>query len=190
MHRLFVALRPPPEIRERLLSVMSGIDSARWQTDDQLHLTLTYFGRLDGDKAELLAEVLHDVDQPAMDLSLGLFNSFHGQTKDRTSSLWIGVQPSEPLARLAASIRNRARMVGVHADNRRFVPHITLARFSGAGATVEELAPYLRKVAPPSGTWHDSRFHLFESFLRKKGSLYVPVTSYRLRGSFADQHQW
>src|SRR3546814_13356950 len=35
MHRLFVAIRPPPAIRVRLLGLMHGIDGARWQDADQ-----------------------------------------------------------------------------------------------------------------------------------------------------------
>ncbi|MBS0283127.1 MAG: RNA 2',3'-cyclic phosphodiesterase, partial [Proteobacteria bacterium] len=31
MHRLFVALRPPPAIRAALLQVMGGVPGARWQ---------------------------------------------------------------------------------------------------------------------------------------------------------------
>src|SRR3546814_5436540 len=40
MHRLFVAIRPPSAIRKALLSIMGGVEGARWQSDDQLHLTL------------------------------------------------------------------------------------------------------------------------------------------------------
>ena len=33
MHRLFVALRPPPPIRDLLIDQMDGIVDARWQDD-------------------------------------------------------------------------------------------------------------------------------------------------------------
>jgi len=44
MHRLFIGLRPPREIRAVLMSIMGGIAGARWQSDDQLHLTLRNIG--------------------------------------------------------------------------------------------------------------------------------------------------
>src|SRR3546814_5759003 len=44
MHRLFVALQPPAEIRQQLLGVMGGIARAHWQLDAQLHLTLRFIG--------------------------------------------------------------------------------------------------------------------------------------------------
>jgi len=55
MHRLFVAIRPPPFIRQLLLAATGGISGARWQTDDQLHLTLRFIGEVD-------ENVAHDVD--------------------------------------------------------------------------------------------------------------------------------
>ena len=48
MHRLFVALRPPRATREQLLDAMGGVPGARWQSDDQLHLTLRFIGESTG----------------------------------------------------------------------------------------------------------------------------------------------
>ena len=39
MHRLFVAIRPPENIRDQLLGLMGGLHDLRWQNDNQLHLT-------------------------------------------------------------------------------------------------------------------------------------------------------
>lgn len=47
MHRLFVALKPPPPMRNALLAAMGGIVHARWQTAEQLHLTLRFVGEVD-----------------------------------------------------------------------------------------------------------------------------------------------
>ncbi|WP_420145100.1 2'-5' RNA ligase family protein, partial [Sphingobium sp.] len=44
MHRLFVAIRPPADQRANLLSLMGGVEGARWQSDDQLHITLRFIG--------------------------------------------------------------------------------------------------------------------------------------------------
>lgn len=185
-HRLFVALRPPPEVRERLLSVMAGIDGARWQSDQQLHLTLAFLGTVDGDKAEAVAEGLHHIEAPALTLHLGLFGTFPGRRSDCSSVLYIGVEPVEPLARLASRIRRLCRQAGVapvsgdgparHA----FMPHITLARFSGAGATREQLAPFLRTIGAPPARWTARRFYLVESFMGASGSHYEAIASYRL----------
>ena len=179
-HRLFIALRPPPEVRQRLLSVMSGIDGARWQSDAQLHLTLAFAGMLDGDRAEAVAEALHRIQAPSLALRLGAFGTFPGRRPDLTSALWIGVTPAAGLAALASRVRRACAGAGVMPDNRAFVPHITLARFSGSGASRAQLAPYLRSVGAPPGQWAASRFYLVESFPGHGGPHYEAVASYRL----------
>ena len=65
-HRLFVALRPPREIREILLAAMHGIAGARWQSDEQLHLTLRFIGDVDRHKAEDVAAALGPLYAPAV----------------------------------------------------------------------------------------------------------------------------
>lgn len=180
-HRLFVALRPPPEVRERLLSVMAGIEGARWQSDAQLHLTLAFLGAQDGDKAEAVAEALHRITAPPLDLSLGDFGTFDAERPGMTGALWIGVKPAPPLSALAAAIRRICARVGVETERRKFVPHITLARFGGAGAFREQIAPWLRSVGAPPAQWRETRFHLAESFLGHGGAHYESIASYRLQ---------
>ena len=55
MHRLFVALRPPVPVRDHLLDLMHGVEGARWQSDDQLHLTLRFIGEVDRHQASDIA---------------------------------------------------------------------------------------------------------------------------------------
>ena len=47
MHRLFIALRPPSAIRNALIDTTEGVEGARWQFDEQLHLTLRFAGEVD-----------------------------------------------------------------------------------------------------------------------------------------------
>jgi 2'-5' RNA ligase len=47
MLRLFVGLELPESIKQRLLPVQRGVTGARWQTAEQLHLTLRFIGNAD-----------------------------------------------------------------------------------------------------------------------------------------------
>ena len=48
MHRLFVALRPPQEIRHRCLAAMAGGPTGwAWQDEAQLHVTLRFIGEVE-----------------------------------------------------------------------------------------------------------------------------------------------
>ena len=66
-HRLFVALRPPRPIRQQLLAAMHGISGARWQDDEQLHLTLRFIGEVDHHRAEDIAAALGSLYAPAIE---------------------------------------------------------------------------------------------------------------------------
>jgi len=70
MHRLFVAIRPPQPIRQALLSLMGSVANARWQNDEQLHLTLRFIGEVDRHQAEDIAAILGSVHHPALEIGL------------------------------------------------------------------------------------------------------------------------
>ena len=97
-HRLFVGIRPPTEIRDALIDLMEGVDDARWQDDDQLHLTLRYIGEVDTHLAEDLAARLHAVDLPVVDLAISGTGIF--EKKGRAHTLWAGIEKSDELRRL------------------------------------------------------------------------------------------
>lgn len=181
--RLFVALRPPPDVRAALAALAGGIEGARWQSDNQLHLTLAFIGEVDRPQAEAAAQALATLVAPPLDLSLGQFGSFDAGREDRTATLWIGVEPADGLAHLAATIRSALRRAGVPSETRRFVPHITLARFSRAGAPRDALRPWLSTQFAPRAGWQADRFHLVESRLGHSGPHYAPVASYALIGA-------
>ena len=47
MHRLFVAIRPPEEVRDLLIDAMDDSPALRWVGDEQLHLTLRFIGEVE-----------------------------------------------------------------------------------------------------------------------------------------------
>ena len=76
MHRLFVAIRPPRPIRERLMAAMGGISGARWQSDDQLHLTLRFIGEVDRHRAGDVHAALGAIRHPALEIALNGIGTF------------------------------------------------------------------------------------------------------------------
>ena len=58
MHRLFVAIRPPEHIRDLLIDAMDDGADFRWQSEEQLHLTLRFVGEVDRPVADDLATAL------------------------------------------------------------------------------------------------------------------------------------
>ena len=85
-HRLFVALRPPRAIREMLISAMHGVSGARWQSEEQLHLTLRFIGEVDRHRAEDIAAALGAIYAPAVTARIAGVELFERQ--GRPHMLW------------------------------------------------------------------------------------------------------
>lgn len=180
MHRLFVALRPPKAIRQRLLGVIGGVPGARWQDDAQLHLTLRYIGEVEPHAAEDIAAALGSVHHAPVELRVdgcGVFDDSRG----RPNAIWAGVLPREPLAALHRKVDAAIVRAGLEPERRAYLPHITLARMSGSAGPVDRwLAEHAALASEPFAI---DAMILYESRLGHGGASYEPVARYPLTGS-------
>jgi len=178
MHRLFVGLRPPPPIRQRLIAAMDDpiapVPGARWQDDAQLHLTLRFVGEVDARTAEDVALALSRLRAPAPEVMLAGVGRFerHG----RTDTIWAGVTPHDSLAALHRKVDRALVQIGIAADPRAYLPHITLARLArGAGAEAAIDAYLARHGGLTSEAFRFAHITLFESHLTREAARYDSV---------------
>ncbi|NIJ38662.1 2'-5' RNA ligase [Sphingopyxis panaciterrae] len=175
-HRLFVALRPPRAIRDQLLAAMHGISAARWQNDDQLHLTLRFIGEVDRHRAEDIAAALGNLHAPAVAARLAGVGLF--ERKGCPHTVWAGVEPLASLTALHHKVDQLLARVGVERETRTFQPHITLARLN---RTAGPLAPFLALHGDlMSPCFVFTHVLLYESEMGHGGSRYHPVARYPL----------
>ncbi len=176
MHRLFVALRPPLLMREALLRVMGGIEGARWQDSDQLHLTLRFIGEVDRHVAEDIAAALGSVSHPSFDLRLDGIGSF--DRRGRIDNIWAGVAPHDQVRSLHVAVSRALARAGIPPEERAFVPHVTLARFSRGPGPTETLP--VAQLWPPAIEARFDNFLLYESELGASGPTYSAIERYPL----------
>lgn len=175
-HRLFVALRPPRPIRAQLTAAMHGISGARWQSDDQLHLTLRFIGEVDHHRAEDVAAALGALHAPSVAARVAGVGMFERRGQPHT--VWAGVAPAEPLAALHHKVDQLLARVGVAGETRAFVPHITLARLNRSSGPVAPFVALHGDLASEAFTF--DHVTLYESELAHGGSRYHPVARYPL----------
>lgn len=176
MHRLFVALRPPLAVRQRLASVMHGVEGARWQDDDQLHITLRFIGEVDRHQAQDVAAILSHVHAPPVELRLEGVGTF--ERRGRIDTLWAGVTPAQALHPLHKKIDRACQSVGLEPERRAYFPHLTLARMSHPSGPIE---PFLaREAGLGSSPFTLENFALYESHLGRSGATYHLVERYPL----------
>ncbi|MFT3978801.1 MAG: RNA 2',3'-cyclic phosphodiesterase [Sphingomonas bacterium] len=175
MHRLFIALRPPPPIRAALKEAMGGVPHARWQDDAQLHLTVRFIGEVERPLAEEIALALDTIDAPAPEVRLSGVGRF--DKNGRTDALWAGVAPHEALAALHRKADRALVALGLEPERRAYLPHITLARIprsAGHGIAIEQwLADHAALASAP---FTMEALTLYESHLGRDAASYAPVT--------------
>lgn len=163
-------------MRETLLDTMEGVPGARWQDDDQLHVTLRYIGEVDGAMAEDVALALARIHHPSLGLALAGIGRF--DRRKRINSLWAGVTPHDAVTALHRKIDTALVRLGLPPEGRAYLPHITLARFGRDAGPVEGFA--LRHAGLTGPVERFDAFYLYESILGAGGSVYEMVERYPL----------
>jgi RNA 2',3'-cyclic 3'-phosphodiesterase len=176
--RAFIAVKIPasPPLRG-VLSQLGGMGRAvRAVSADNLHVTLKFLGDT---SLEAVADIGRAVQRSveakqAFDLSIVGLGAFpHAR---RPSVIWAGFEGAEPLVEIAEELERELERLGVPRENRRFAPHLTLARIkSRPPAELGELLD--RHPTTHFGTASITRVELFQSELTPDGPLYTVVAS-------------
>lgn len=177
MIRLFVALALPDRVAESLLAIQSGVPGARWMKREQLHLTLRFIGEVDGRDANAIDEALASLSAPRLTLELKGVGSFGGKNP---RALWAGVAANDALIHLQRKIESAIQRLGFPAEERKYTPHVTLARLRAtpAGRVMDYLADHALYA---SGPFAADQFILYSSQTTPHGSIYVAEREYPLR---------
>ena len=176
MMRLFVAIALPDSVADGLVMLQGGIPGARWSTREQLHLTLRFIGEVDGRDAAAIDDALAAIRSPRFALELKGVGEFGGRNP---RALWAGMRDEGPVVHLQRKIESAVQRAGIAAEERKFSPHITLARLRGAPR--DRVITFLSAHALyASGPFEVNGFILYSSTLTPNGSLYRPERSYSL----------
>jgi 2'-5' RNA ligase len=178
--RLFVALPLPQDVAQSLLLIQGGVPGARWQSREQLHLTLRFIGEVDNQTAILLDEVLAGIHAPAFEMQLHAVGQFGG---NHMHALWAAVRRNEALEHLQRKVDSAIRKIGQPQDAHKFTPHVTLARLRHPepGKAVEWLAQHALYTSPEFTV---GAFQLYSSKLTSDGSIYRVEQDYPLEGLY------
>lgn len=192
MQRLFIGLELPQIILQQLSALGEAIPGARWQSAQQLHLTLCFIGNADAELTGQINSHMNALETAAFSLSLQGMGYFGPARKPR--ALWLGAKPAASLVGLQKEVEDDLSAVGLAPDARPYQPHVTLARFSRnspepSPGTVEGFlarhedyrspvfevacASLFRSTPGPAGSHYEviERFNLAPSPIRGPGPL-------------------
>jgi RNA 2',3'-cyclic 3'-phosphodiesterase len=179
MIRAFLGIELPQSIRGALQVQQFLLPLPRKVEPEKLHMTLVFLGDCPEpalDAAHDGFEALRETGFPLMLQGLGLFG------KEKPHCAWAGVAPSPQLMHLQTKVETIARRAGCPIDSRKFMPHVSLGRFSAPPPS--ETARLERAIAMGAGfrtePWQVTELVLWQSHLMRKGAHYRVLTRYPL----------
>ena len=162
--RAFVAVFPPPEVREALALAARGLPvtgKIRLTPPANVHLTLKFLGDVPREDLAEVADALEALRGRHEPFEAGIsgFGAFPSPTKVRV--LWAGVgEGADGLRALARDVEESLEPLGFEREDRAYVPHLTIGRARGRPVKLE-----VPQAPPPVPGFHVRKVELVESVL-------------------------
>lgn len=179
--RLFVALAISGESRQSIAALIQRLretDAApRWINPHNAHITLKFIGEVRTEKLKQIGDALATV-RLAEPVTLQIRGLGFFPNARRPAVAWIGLEPPEPLVRLAGHVDRALSTVQIPPEERPFVPHLTVARFKQARVSPALAARFEKEHDQRFGSVFAKEFHLMESKLKSSGAEYTTLRSF------------
>ena len=176
--RLFTAIDLPPDIRDRLDSLMGKLRPLariNWSPASNLHLTTTFIGEWPERRLPELRNALEGVPMRAIPICVRGLGFFPNRRSPR--GFYAAVDAPD-LSTLARDTQAALAKLGIEAESRAFTPHLTLARIKAP----EGLASCHKQVEelgnPEFGSFLADRFFLYHSKPGASGSVYTKLSEF------------
>ncbi len=169
--RLFFAITPPLELAwifHQLAQTDLHNCRGRALKPEQIHLTLRFIGSVEPDTALCLQQAADKISLPRFELLFDILGYW-----PRPKVVWSMPSQSPPvLSDLAARLEQACVTCGLAAENRAYVPHLTLLRNA--------------RQAPARGTmqplrWPVEAFALIRSETLPQGAVYTELQRWPLQ---------
>ncbi len=177
MPRLFLGIDLPDPIDFDIQLMSGGIPGARWQTPEQLHLTLHFLGDVDGGEARRLEAALERLDAPSFIMQLRGAGVF--PLRGPARSLWLGVADPDPVRLIHERSGRIIDECGLERERRKFIPHVTAARLKNPDK--RKLGEWIANHALyASAPFPVTEVRLYSSILSHAGAKYRTEAAYPL----------
>jgi 2'-5' RNA ligase len=168
--RLFFALWPDASVQAALATLARDVQThcgGRAIAQQNIHLTLFFVGAFERARMEALKDAAASAHAAAFSLSIDRLGYWR-----HNRILWAGARdcPAE-LTKLASRLSDALVRIGIHGEDRPYVPHVTLLRNA-------ERRPQHTTIEPC--TWRVKDFVLMESVSIAGGVRYEPLAIWPL----------
>ncbi len=163
--RLFTAVDIPGEVENALAATLQRLRptaKVKWTDIEKLHITTKFIGEWPEARMEEMTAALRGVGTlGAIGIRLRGLGWFPDSRRPRV--LWAGVEAGPELASLAHETEQAVHTLGVPIEDRKYSPHLTLARIRDAGPLGPLRAAIEAEGPADFGSFLASTFYLYLS---------------------------
>ena len=175
--RTFISVSLPKEIVNIKKMLQSTIDSKgveiKWVRDGNMHLTLKFIGHTPEASVEDINKTLQCVTEDFSSISLSIVGSGCFQRPERARTLWVGIAGEiDKLADFVDAINGSLEPFGFPIQERKFIPHVTLARIKYPQKYTPDVTQFLNTTFAEL-PMKISKVNLMSSQLFSKGVVYT-----------------
>lgn len=183
--RIFLAIKihPEPELLDvfDLLREELAGEQIKWVDEEQLHLTLKFFGETPEPKIKEIAEVVKDCCMQHTWFPFDLCSPWYFRKQQQPSVVFLQSAEAGELSALQEDLDSRFAGLGIPKERRDFKPHLTLGRIKSINdkeAFYELMKQFPRKTIQSVPV---SEVILYESVLKPSGPEYRVLERFKLR---------
>jgi len=188
--RCFIAIGLPDEVKAGIKDIQAqlksgGQASVKWVDPYSIHLTLKFLGGVDAAKIAPITAAMEEATQGIAPFSLKVEGLGTFPNLRRVQVVWVGVVGEvDKLARLQQRLESNLAGLGFAPENRRFTPHLTLARVRDRVALDERegLGELIAGTKfEPVHSFPVEAVSLMKSQLTREGAIYSRISTAELK---------
>jgi 2'-5' RNA ligase len=184
--RCFIAIELPEGVKRGLRELQAQLKAdslapVKWAEPENIHLTLKFLGNVAADRIEEIGLAMAEAAKGTSPFSLEVKELGVFPNPKRVQIVWVGLGGElEKLSRLQQRIESGLAKLGFAPENRRFTPHLTLARLRDRATPQEreklgQLIAETEFAAAQSFTVNSVK--LIKSQLTREGPVYTSLSS-------------
>jgi 2'-5' RNA ligase len=184
--RCFIAIELPDGVKRGLRELQAQLKAesqapVKWVEPENIHLTLKFLGNVAADRIDEIGRAMTEAVRGTTPFSLEIKELGVFPNPKRVQIVWVGVSGEvEKLSRLQQRLESGLGKLGFAPENRRFTPHLTLARLRdhATPAERERLGQLIAETefdAAKSFTVNSVK--LMKSQLTREGPIYTSLSS-------------
>ena len=182
MSRLFIALKIPDEIKNKILDVCYELsessDLLKWEKPEKIHLTLKFIGEVEEELVSSIAKEIAFVEEyNSFNFNVTKFGFFY--RNGLPVILWSGLQTDESIQKLVEELNRRLSIFSIPVERRKFKPHLTMLRIKKNPG--KEFISKFIEHSFENWNFSSSEITLIKSELFPTGARYTDIKKYNLK---------